>query len=190
MAQPKLPQKNPFISPFEQAGELAVDTSKKIVPELLKTFNPFSGMFETGTRHKEQREKPTNHTPLDFAKLQKTYAENDASQLDAIRKQFELTDEIKQPNEDALKLRRHRQFQGEQQQYYAKQDQEKEQQEQHEIAIKQQEEEQREKERAAQSASLPKGKKRINILGGGHKKASTDLPPEIRAERRPGSGKQ
>ncbi|MDP4011805.1 MAG: hypothetical protein Q8P72_06295, partial [Candidatus Roizmanbacteria bacterium] len=109
-----------------------------------------------------------NFTELDFDKLNKQYGEQDNPDLEAIRAQF--------------KAQYHKRVQREEEEENLKEEQE-EQEEEREEALKDQQKAQAEAAANAAPLETPKGKVHKNILGGkGNMKASTELPPELKAD--------
>ena len=192
MSPAKSAIKKPIINPFEQVGEFIQDTGKKAGEELVNIINPFPEMWGSPTPKPESIPGGPNFSPVDFDKLNKQYANQDNPDIDKIRQQLagmqggdnqqpQLTDE-------QLDQKRHNEFKREQDEFYAKLDKEKADKERQEAYEKEQQI-LAEEEANAQPDATPQGKVRKNILGGGHKKANMELPPEVRSERRGGAGK-
>lgn len=157
----------PYLNPFEQVVELGKDTLATTVKEVVNTVNPFAELFTNPTA-KERAKGNNNFTELDFDKLNNQYSEQDNPDLEAIRTQ--------------LKTQYHKRVQREEEEENLKQEQEKQEEERQEALDDQQK---AEAEAAANAVPLqaPKGKVRISILGGkGNVKASTELPPELKAD--------
>ena len=184
------------INPFEQLKDFASDVVRKAPTEVAKALIPTADMWGSPTPKPEQVPGGPNFSPVDFAKLQGKYQEQDNPDIDAVRQQLKG---MKQGGEDQntpqmtdeqLHMNRHRQFKREEKEYYLRRQQEEaEKERQEELARQQQDQEDAEAAKAAQQQSAPQGKVRKNILGGGHKKANMDLPPEVRHERKGGAGK-
>ena len=154
------------LNPFEQVTELGKDTLVTTVKEVVKTANPFAELFTNPTA-KEREKGNNNFTELDFDKLNKQYSEQDSPDLEVIRTQ--------------LKAHYHKRVQREEEEENLKEEQEEQEEEQQEAM-----EEQQKAQEAAENAQPledPKGKVRKSILGGkGNIKASTELPPELKAD--------
>lgn len=183
-----------ILNPFEQVSELAKDTIKKVPGEVVQTLNPMSEMWGSPTPKPENMPGGPNFNPVDFKKLEKSYAGQDSPDLDKIRAELAGQDgsgsDNSQMSDEQAKAARHKQYQSETEQYYAQKEQEEAEKEKQEEEAKQQQlEEEAAAQQEASQQSTPQGKVRKNILGGGHKKANMELPPEVRSERRGGSGK-
>ena len=155
----------PYLNPFEQVAELGKDTLVTAVKEVVKTANPFAELF-TNPTVKEREKGNNNFTELDFDKLNKQYDEQDSPDLEVIRTQ--------------LKAHYHKRVQREEEEENLKEEQEEQEEERQEAM----EEQQKAQEEAANAQPLeaPKGKIRKNILGGARPKATSELPPELKAD--------
>lgn len=157
---------------FEQLAELGQSTAKKTVKAVTQTVNPLYSPEKNAQDQQKQLEelnkKKDNHTRVDFEKLQKKYASEDAQKTTQLRNRlFQLV-------KDAEKQSLEKQHQKEQKkQYESQQEVEKE---------KKLEEERIQ----AESFETPKGKVRKSILGGGKKKSAG---MEQHAEYKPSSSK-
>ena len=173
------------LNPFEQVTELGKDTLVTTVKEVVKTANPFAELFTNPTA-KEREKGNNNFTELDFDKLNKQYSKQDSPDLEAIRAQLNLnqSDSAKATSdkqEQQLKAHYHKRVQREEEEENLKEEQEEQEEEQQEAM----EEQQKAQEAAANAQPLeaPKGMVRKSILGGkGKMKASTELPPELKAD--------
>lgn len=171
------------INPFEQIGELVKDTAREAVNAVGDILNPFSNPENRQNSKKEIR-TPSGHTPLDLEKLNQSYQDHANPQLDAIRAQLGLKPDTTNGSENLNKLYHDRVKQGEIE-ILEEEKRKKEQKAQEELAMEQ--EKLKQKEEATKAPAKAQGKIRTNILGdGGHRKATSELPPEFR----PGAGKQ
>src|SRR3989338_6082943 len=123
IAQSQKKQKTAY-NAFEQSVELAKDTARKAVHEIVKTFNPLDVMFDNPTK-KERERGNNNFTDLNFDKLQSQYGQQDSSQLDAVRKQLESSSQ-KTKSPEQLAYDYHTRVKREEEEYLAKKEQEEE----------------------------------------------------------------
>ncbi len=197
MSSTTKPKKTPLvINPMEQLKDFGSDLAKRVPQEIVNTFIPGAEMWGSPTPKPESMPGGPNFSPVDFAKLQGKYQEQDNPDIDAVRRELmgmgggqsqNATPEL--PPEQAH-MNRHRQFKREEEDHYLRRKQEEAENERQEELEKQQQEEQEAAEAAAaQQQAAPQGKQRKSIMGGGHRKANMDLPPEVRSERKGGAGK-
>ncbi len=157
---------------FEQLAELGQSTAKKTVKAVAQTVNPLYSPEKTAEDQQKQFEelnkKKDNHSPVNFEKLQKKYASEDAQKTSQLRNRlFQLV-------KDAEKQSLDQHYQEEQKKQYEAQ---------REAEKKKKLEEDR---LQAQTFETPKGKVRKSILGGGKKKSAG---MEQHAEYKPSSSK-
>ncbi len=163
-------QKKPII---RDSLENAFEKVKQIpsIPKI-ETLNPL----------KETVGKSGNFSSLNFDKLNASYANQDKSQLEALREQM-TPEQMKQQG----RVQFFKKYKQEEEDYYERRKREKEekklQEEQAELEKKRAEEE---KNLKSHGGEIPKGKVRKNIFGKTNLRANTALPPEIK----PGQGKQ
>jgi DNA-binding transcriptional MerR regulator len=175
----------PYLNPFEQITDLGKDTLVTAVKEVAKTVNPLAELFVNPTAQ-ERATGNNNFSELDFDKLNKQYSKQDNPNLEAIRAQLKggSNGENETPQEvqdEQLKAHYHKRVQRDEEEENLKEEQEEQEEERQEALEEQQK---AEAEAAANAAPLqaPKGKVLKNILGGkGNMKASTELPPELKA---------
>ena len=184
------------INPFEQLRDLVSDTAQKAPREIVNTFIPGPEIWKSPTPKPESIPGGPNFTPVKFDQLQKKYQEQDSPDIESVRQQLmgiqqkPSADLAPQPTAEQLHMSRHNQYLREIEEHHLKLKREKAEEERQEELEKQQEEQKEADQKAAsQQQSTPHGKVRKNILGGGHKKANMDLPPEVRHETKGGAGK-
>lgn len=167
---------------FEKLAEMGKSTVKKTGKSVSQTFDP-SKLFEqtTGSSHElPQKQEPQekapssdktkNHTPLDFAALQKKYEEQDREKMNKLRGHlFRLVKE------------------GEQKVLEEKKKEEKEKVER-EMREKEEKKKKDEEEKKRQQDEIPRGKQRISIFS--PKAARKRAANRQRTEIRPSTGKQ
>lgn len=143
---------------------------------------PTAAQIEKMPISKEAISKSGNFSSLNFDKLNTSYANQDKSQLEALREQM-TPEQLKQQD----KVQFFKKYKQDEEDYYEKRKREEEEKklqvERKEAEQKQQEEE---KNLKSHTGEIPKGKVRKNIFGKTNLRANTSLPPEIR----PGQGKQ
>lgn len=164
---------------FEKALEAGQSMAKSGGKQLKQTFDPrrmvenaISKGDSQSAMQKELQEaqaKKPNMTPLDFAKLQAKYQDQDNSKSDALRNR--LFQMVKSGEEKMLQEKKQK-------------DMEKKRQEMRERQEKERKEAQRRQQEAG--AASPHGKERKSILGGKKKKGIEPSPAEIK----PSTGKQ
>ncbi|OGK34829.1 hypothetical protein A3A93_06155 [Candidatus Roizmanbacteria bacterium RIFCSPLOWO2_01_FULL_38_12] len=157
---------------IQDSFERDIEKNKNRLPAFSKEKLPVT---------KEFTNKPGNFSALDLDKLNTAYADQDKSQLDALRQQM-TPEQIM----EGKRIKFFKKYKKEEEEYYEKrkrEEEEKKLQEEHTKAEKQRQEEKNLKSRTGE---IPKGKVRKNIFGKTNLKANTMLPPEIK----PGRGKQ
>jgi len=160
---------------IEQLSELGKSTVKQTASSLKQTFSPTS-LFEHATgksseqnatgQKTEHIKKENNNTPLDFAKLQDKYANQDKQKTDALRNR--LFQMVKGDEEKMLQKKKQEKEQKQQQLLYEEQEKERKKQQQNQ-----------------QSAPGEATGKQKGRLGQARKKAHVPDP----AEMKPNSGK-
>ena len=184
------------INPFEQLRDFGNDLKTKVPQEIVNTFIPGPELWKSPTPKPESIPGGPNFSPIDFAKLQGKYQEQDNPDIDAVRRELlgmgggSDKNQTPQLSPEQSHMNRHRQFKREEEEFYLQLKQEKAEEERQRALEDQQKEEQEAAEAAAaQQQSLPQGKQRKSITGGGHRKSNMELPPEVRSERKGGAGK-
>lgn len=165
-----------FDDTFEKLAELGTSTAKKTSQAVGRTFNPLKitekilgvdeeqGSFD---QNKEQLKSKGKHTPLDFERLRRKYADQDKQKEAALRNRlFQL---VKQGEERVFQ--QEKQGEEREKQMDEKQKQEKERQ----ARLKAQQEAQ---------AEIPRGKVRRSIF------SPKKLAQKQHAETKPAMGKQ
>lgn len=160
---------------FEQLIELGQSTVKQTVKSVAKTFNPLS-VFETSNssssdNNQQLKEKlskqGSNHTPLNFDKLNKNYQDQEKIRQQALRNRlFQL---IKQEEQQSVERDKQKKEETKRSQLY--QAEEKKRQE----ALKKQQE---------QQEVIPRGKIRKSIF------SPKKVAEKTHAETKPSLGKQ
>lgn len=155
---------------FEQIAELGESTAKKTVKAVQQIADPtqmleYKTIEEQAKREKLSQEK-NNHTPVDFEKLQRQYADKDTKKADALRQRlFQL---VKEGDQDVLQQQK-------------KEIQEKQMNERQEEEMKQK---RLEEKRRQEMSTAPKGKERKSIMG-----TKKRVQQEIQTETKASSGK-
>lgn len=160
---------------FEQLEQLGKSTVKQTASSLKQTFSPAS-LIDHVTGHSseqnntglraEQQKKGKNNTPLDLARLQETYANQDKQKTDALRNR--LFQMVKGDEEKMLQMKKQEEQQKKQQLIYEEEDKARKKQQQN--------------QQGAPGEATGKQKGR---LGQARKKAHVPDP----AEMKPNSGK-
>ncbi len=197
MSSTTKPKKNPLvINPMEQLKDFGSDLSKRVPQEIVNTFIPGAEMWGSPTPKPESMPGGPNFSPVDFAKLQGKYQEQDNPDIDAVRRELmgmgggQAKNETPELSPEQMHMRRHSQFMNEVEEHRLKREKEEEEKEyKEEMERQEQEKQEAEAAAAAQQQSAPQGKQRRSILGGGKRKANMELPPEVRSERKGGAGK-
>ena len=140
---------------IQDSFERDIEKNKNRLPAFSKEKLPVT---------KEFTNKPGNFSALDLDKLNTAYADQDKSQLDALRQQM-TPEQIM----EGKRIKFFKKYKKEEEEYYEKRKREEE-----------------EKNLKSRTGEIPKGKVRKNIFGKTNLKANTMLPPEIK----PGRGKQ
>lgn len=171
---------------FEKALEAGQSMAKSGAQQLKQTFSPaqilknaFTG--ESGGRTSEVKEERSDGrtsevkrakgtTPLDFAKLQEKYQNQDKSKTDALRNR--LFQMVKSGDEKIMMEKKQKEEEKKRQEAY----------QEHEKKRKE-----AEKQRQAQMSGEPQGKERQSILAPKKKKK---VPLPSAAEIKPSTGKQ
>lgn len=172
---------------FEQLAESGRDMAKSSVKQVKETISPWEMIRNSFTddeksksgkgpqemqKLKEMQGKDASHTPLDFDKLQKSYANQDQQKIDSMKQRlFQL---VKREDEKTL-------------QRVEQKKQEKVQIETHEEAEKKRRIE--EQKRVNSQSAAPEGKSGRGTALSGKKKKRQPLEPQP-AETKPGGGKQ
>lgn len=169
---------------FEKALEAGQSMAKSGGQQLKQTFNPaqmlknaFSGetgrtsaVKEDGGRGTAEVKGAKGSTPIDFAKLQEKYQNQDKSKTDALRnKLFQM---VKSGDEKIMMEKKQKEEEKKRQEAY----------QEHEKRRKE-----TEKQRQAQMSGEPQGKERQSILA--PKKKKRVQPPSV-TEIKPSTGKQ
>jgi len=188
MSKSKSKQKS-VINPLETLTEFAKDTIEKAAEEIPEAVVPFAPVVKEmfGNPTKAERDKGNNNfTELNFDKLQKKYDQQDADKLNDVRSQLGGNKSEINPKQQQYDY--HRRVQREEEEQKLKTEAEEEEKKRQEALGEQQKKQKKEEEeiQRQQAGSMPKGKVRKTILGGEHRKATSELPPE----RRPDAGRQ
>lgn len=182
----KTPTKpRPVNNPYEQLKEFGIDTAKKAAQETIDALNPLSGLFG-GPAQEMRKQGKNDFSDLDVQKLNEAYKEKDKDEI--MRLQKLINPEQAQEQEDKKEeMEYHRRVKRDEEQYNLKKVQEEEEEKRQEAMEEQQKRQQEEEERMrAAQQETPKGKVRKSILGGAKRKATSELPAEVR----PDAGKQ
>jgi hypothetical protein len=162
---------------FEQVIEASKDMAKSSAQQIKETFNPWDMIrnsfseenpqkdLENKMKSKEAPGKGDKHTPLNFDKLNKSYADQDKQKIDAMKQRlFQL---VKNDSEKTDNKTKQQKFQKERDEQQQEMDQ------------------RREAERRRQQSGMisPQGK----LKGGKRKRPAAEPQP---AESKPGSSKQ
>jgi hypothetical protein len=156
---------------FWELTELGASTAKKTVKSVAKTFNPLPILDQTpnSSEHPpspESPQSPKSHTELDFEKLQKKYADQDAQKTEILRQRlFQL---VKGSEEKILMEKKQEELEKKRKEAYEEQEK------------KRREEEKKKKE----AAPIPMGKIRRSIF------TPLKVAKRQTAEVRPSAGKQ
>jgi len=161
---------------FEQLVELGKSTAKKTVKSVAQTFNPLSILTTnrkegstTNERNNKISElkKEKNHSPLDFANLQKKYQEKDKLTAEALKNR--LFQMVKQADERLLQEKHQKELEKKRQEEWEKEQK------------KRKEEEEKQKQ---QSSFIPMGKLRRSLF------SPKKVAQRQQAEVKPSVGKQ
>lgn len=161
---------------FEKIAELGGSTAKKAGKSVAQIFNPLkiaekivsgTSQNENPSPQKEFEKKKDKHTPLDFEKLKKEYADQDKTKTEALKKR--LFDLVKKDDEETAEKKKKEEQEKKQQVLYTEQEKRKK---------------GEEKRRQEQTAGAPQGKQRRSIFS--PKKMVQRQQLEVRAD----SGKQ
>ena len=170
---------------FEKALEAGQSMAKSGGKQLKQTFSPasmiknaFSGESGRTSEVKEERSdgktsevgKGKQSTPIDFAKLQEKYQNQDKSKTDALRNR--LFQMVKSGDEKLMMEKKQKEEEKKRQEAYQEHEQKRK---------------EAEKQRQAQMSGEPQGKERQSILAP-KKKKKPPLPST--AEIKPSTGKQ
>lgn len=166
---------------FEQVLETGKDMTKSSVKQVKETFSPWDMIRNSFTespgsegqaKPKEMQGKGEKHTPLDFNKLQKSYANQDQMKIESMKQRlFQMV-----KNEDTKTIQRKDQKVAEKKQVEAQ-----------EIAEQRRREE--EQRRINSQSGAPEGKSERGTALMGKKKKRKPTEPQP-AETKPGGGKQ
>jgi len=141
------------------------------------TINPIEQLSVS-----KETAKPNNFSSLNFDKLNASYADQDKSQLEALREQMS-PEQMKEQG----RVQFFKKYKQEEEDYYERRKREKEEEKlQEERAALEKKHMEEEKNLNSHVGEIPKGKVRKNIFGKTNLRANTALPPEIK----PGQGKQ
>ena len=175
----------PFLQDtLEKLYELGTDTAKQAAMATAETFNPISEIL-TGETEKARQEGKNDFTDINPEKLEKAYEEHDQEEIERLQKMIN-PQKAEEQEEQQLQMDYHKRREQEEEELNLRAEQEEEEEERQEALLEQQEKQAEEEQRQTQQQEAPKGKKRRNILGGEHQKATSELPPEFR----PDAGKQ
>jgi len=164
---------------FEQLAELGKSTAKKGAKQIGQTLNPLVALDSstedskdgktTKSKTEKGKNKNSDHTPLDFDKLQKNYDNQDDIKLKKLRQHlFQLGKQ----GEQKLILEEE------------KEEEEKKRKEAYEQQDKRRKEEENRRLQQQQETPLPRGKKRRSIF------SPKKVAEREHAEYKPSSGKQ
>jgi hypothetical protein len=168
---------------FEQVFESGRDMAKSSAKQVAETLSPWDmirnsfteqkdGQNDQLQKAKEQRGKGGNNTPLNFDKLQKSYANQDQKKIESMKQRlFQMV-----KREDEKTLQRSQQAKAE-----------KERSEAQEEAEKRRREEERRRQGAQSNAPEGKSGRGTALSGKKKKRQATEPQP---AETKPGGGKQ
>lgn len=168
---------------FEQVFETGRDMAKSSAKQVAETLSPWdmirnsfteqkNGQKDQQQKAKEQMGKGGNNTPLNFDKLQKSYANQDQKKIDSMKQRlFQMV-----KREDERTIQRSQQTKAE-----------KERSEAQEEAEKRRREEERRRQNAMGNAPEGKSGRGTALMGKKKKRQATEPQP---AETKPGGGKQ
>lgn len=171
-------------NPYEQLKEFTVDTAQKAAKETIDALNPLSGLFG-GPAQELRKQGKSDFSDLDVQKLNEAYKQKDQDEIMRLQRIIN-PEQAQEQDEKKEEMEYHRRVLREEEQFNLKKEQEEEEEKRQEALEEQQKKQQEEEARNASQQETPKGKVRKNILGGAKRKATSELPAEVR----PDAGKQ